>query len=97
MVPYALRRLLLVLPTLFCVLLINFLIVQITPGGPIDQMIAKASGMIGDSGITDGLLDSGGVSSTYRGARGLPQEFIQELEKQYGFDKPPVERFFFNG
>ncbi|MDC0348849.1 microcin C ABC transporter permease YejB [Alphaproteobacteria bacterium] len=94
MTPYIFRRLFLVFPTLFFVLLINFLLVQITPGGPIDQMLAKASGMMGEGGITDGLIESGETSSTYRGARGLPQEFIRELEIQYGFDKPPVERFF---
>jgi microcin C transport system permease protein len=94
MIPYIFRRLFLVFPTLFFVLLINFLLVQITPGGPIDQMLAKASGMMGEGGITDGLIESGEASSTYRGARGLPQEFIKELEIQYGFDKPPVERFF---
>ena len=94
MIPYIFRRLFLVFPTLFFVLLINFLLVQITPGGPIDQMLAKASGMMGEGGITDGLIESGETSSTYRGARGLPQEFIKELEIQYGFDKPPVERFF---
>lgn len=94
MIPYVLWRLLLIFPTLFFVLLINFLLVQITPGGPIDQIIAKASGMI-EGGISDTLIDSGTESSsTYRGARGLPQEFIAELEKQYGFDKPPMERFF---
>ena len=93
MFPYVLRRLLLVIPTLFFILLVNFLIVQITPGGPIDQMIAKASGMM-EGGLGDNLVESATESETYRGARGLPQEFIQELEKQYGFDKPPLERFF---
>ncbi|HCI48391.1 MAG: microcin ABC transporter permease [Alphaproteobacteria bacterium RIFCSPHIGHO2_01_FULL_41_14] len=94
MMPYVFRRLFLVFPTLFFILLINFFLVQITPGGPIDQMIAKASGMV-EGRLSDNLIDSGAdSSSSYRGARGLPQEFIQELEKQYGFDKPPLERFF---
>ncbi|MFN7662276.1 MAG: microcin C ABC transporter permease YejB [Alphaproteobacteria bacterium] len=93
MLPYILKRLALLFPTLFFILLVNFLIVQITPGGPIDQMLAKISGMVEGAGSGE-LTESGEESDTYRGARGLPQDFIVELEKQYGFDKPPVERFF---
>lgn len=93
MLPYILKRLAFLFPTLFFILLVNFLIVQITPGGPIDQMLAKISGMV-EGGGSGELTESGEESATYRGARGLPQDFIVELEKQYGFDKPPVERFF---
>ena len=94
---YIARRLLLIIPTLFGILVINFAMVQFVPGGPIEQIIANIEGQ-GDvfesfAGSGD---DSGGMneaSEDYIGARGLPPEFIAELEKEFGFDKPPVERF----
>ncbi|MGI3169356.1 microcin C ABC transporter permease YejB [Pseudooceanicola sp. C21-150M6] len=97
---YILRRILLVLPTLFGILVINFALVQFVPGGPIEQIIAQQQGQ-GDvfgsfsGGQTDmGLESSAGNSSeTYAGARGLPPEFIAQLEKEFGFDKPPLQRF----
>ena len=92
---YILRRLLLVIPTLFGIMVINFTLTQFVPGGPIDQIIANLEGQ-GD--VFEGF--SGGGSETletedtnYIGGRGLPQEFIEELEREFGFDKPPVERF----
>lgn len=105
---YILRRLLLIIPTLLGILLVNFLIIQMTPGGPVEQMIAKVQGFGGDatariSGNTGGETNLGqqynnmqgaGGSSKYRGAQGLPPEFIAELEKMYGFDKPAHERFW---
>jgi microcin C transport system permease protein len=96
---YIIRRLLLMIPTLFGVMVINFAIVQFAPGGPVEQMIAKVSGMnqaatarIG--GGTAGDLSGGGSNSKYRGAQGLDPKFIAELEKQFGFDKPPMTRFW---
>ena len=99
---YILRRLLLIIPTLLGVLIINFVLVQFVPGGPIEQAIARAQGQ-GDTfgsfagGQGDaGMGGSGGgdpQSEEYIGARGLPPEFIEKLEKEYGFDKPPLERF----
>lgn len=94
---YIARRLLLVIPTLFGILVINFSLVQFVPGGPIEQIIANIEGQ-GDvfesfAGTGD---DSGGSNEAnydYIGARGLPPEFIAELEKEFGFDKPPLERF----
>ena len=95
---YIVRRLLLVVPTLFGILVINFVLVQFVPGGPIEQIIANLEGQ-GDvfesfAGSSD---DSGEASSNlgeeYVGARGLPVEFIAELEKEFGFDKPPIQRF----
>ena len=98
---YILRRLLLVIPTLFGILLVNFTLTQFVPGGPVEQAIARFQGG-GDvfGGFAGGNDDAGGSNldtasdSTYVGARGLPPEFIAELEKEFGFDKPPVERFF---
>ncbi|MFY2823194.1 microcin C ABC transporter permease YejB [Ruegeria sp. MALMAid1280] len=95
---YILRRLLLVIPTLLGIMIVNFTLVQFVPGGPIEQIIAQMEGG-GDvfEGIAGGGSDieqqSGGVNDRYVGARGLPPEFIEELEKEFGFDKPPLERF----
>ena len=99
---YIIRRLLLIIPTLVGIMLINFALVQFVPGGPVEQAIARIQGggdVFGgfagennDAGVTDDLAR--GSDSTYVGARGLPPEFIAELEKEFGFDKPPVQRFF---
>ena len=98
---YILRRLLLIIPTLIGIMLINFTLVQFVPGGPVEQAIARAQGG-GDvfGGFAGESNDAGtdsldtGSDSNYIGARGLPPEFIAELEKEFGFDKPPVQRFF---
>ncbi|MEJ6404460.1 microcin C ABC transporter permease YejB [Yoonia sp. 2307UL14-13] len=92
---YILRRLLLVVPTLLGIMILNFSLTQFVPGGPIEQIIAQMEGG-GDvfEGIAGGgseLLDGG--DSDYAGARGLPADFIEELEREFGFDKPPLERF----
>ena len=97
---YILRRLLLIIPTLLGILLVNFTLVQFVPGGPVEQAIARAQGQ-GDvlEGITGAGSDTGvddlstGSDSQYIGARGLPPEYIKELEAEFGFDKPPVQRF----
>jgi len=107
MLAYILRRLLLIIPTLFGIMVVNFLIVQLAPGGPIEQIIAQLQGTaveatarIGGSAGGDlqaqSLRDQpGGANATsrYRGARGLDPEFIKQLEKEFGFDKPLPERF----
>nr|WP_245167383.1 microcin C ABC transporter permease YejB [Dickeya fangzhongdai] len=98
-----LRRLLLVIPTLWAIITINFFIVQVAPGGPVDQAIASIE-MGQGSGFSAGG-DGGGlargpgggkpsVENTYRGARGLDPEIIAEITKRYGFDKPLHERYF---
>jgi microcin C transport system permease protein len=98
---YIIRRLLLIVPTLFVIMLVNFLIVQMVPGGPIEQLISKLdhadvaatarfSGEVGDLARTSAVSTGG---KTYRGAQGLPPEFIEELEVQFGF-KPVHVRFF---
>lgn len=102
---YLLRRLLLVIPTLFGIMVINFIIIQAAPGGPVEQMIAKVRGsnidatsrLTGGGGESFQSLEQMGEShsfeSKYRGAQGLDPEFIKKLEKMFGFDKPPLERF----
>ncbi|MBO6825511.1 MAG: microcin C ABC transporter permease YejB [Sneathiella sp.] len=106
MLAYIFRRLLLMIPTLFGIMVLNFVVVQFAPGGPIEQIIAEIQGTavgatarIGGSGSGDVTTgQSGGPStggeSAYRGAQGLDPQFIAELEKQFGFDKPAHERFF---
>ncbi|MEP1588023.1 MAG: microcin C ABC transporter permease YejB [Tateyamaria sp.] len=95
--PYILRRLLLVIPTLLGILLVNFTLTQFVPGGPVEQAIARAQGggdvFGGFAGGGDGEQEAQGATEGYAGARGLPPEFIAELEKEFGFDKPPVQRF----
>ncbi|SFR36969.1 microcin C ABC transporter permease YejB [Litoreibacter janthinus] len=95
---YILRRLLLVIPTLIGIMIVNFALTQFVPGGPIEQIIANLEGQ-GDvfegfsGGSNDSQLESLSTDSKYEGARGLPPEFIAKLEKEFGFDKPPLERF----
>jgi microcin C transport system permease protein len=100
MIAYALRRILLMIPTVLAIMVVNFFIVQAAPGGPIEQMLSRLKGT--DIAATERITGAGGELKTqqtsggesrYRGARGLDPAFIKELEKQYGFDKPPVERF----
>ena len=93
---YIARRLLLVLPTLLGILVINFALTQFVPGGPIEQVLANMEGQ-GDvfesfSGTSSEVAEAS-ETNDYVGARGLPPEFIAELEKEFGFDKPPLERF----
>lgn len=96
---YLLRRILLMVPTIFGIMAISFLVVQFAPGGPVEQVIARLQGQAGDglggggADIGNSQLDVGGESSRYRGAQGLDPEFIASLEKQFGFDRPPLERF----
>ncbi|HLT02462.1 MAG TPA: microcin C ABC transporter permease YejB [Geminicoccaceae bacterium] len=103
MLAYIVRRLLLVIPTLFGIMVLNFVVIQAAPGGPIEQLIAQIQGTAVEatarvSGTAIGELQQGAPlgeqASRYRGARGLPPEFIAELERLYGFDKPAHERFF---
>lgn len=95
---YILRRLLLIIPTLLGIMTINFFIVQIAPGGPVEQAMAQYQG-IGDSNTTriasstNSEIKQGGESK-YRGSQGVDPEYIKALEKLYGFDKPIVERYF---
>ena len=94
---YIARRLALIIPTLLGVMVINFFLVQFVPGGPIEQVIAQMEGQGNVFGAVDGGaadVNVGAVENErYQGARGLPPEFIAQLEREFGFDKPPLERF----
>ncbi|MEO8557692.1 MAG: microcin C ABC transporter permease YejB [Rhodospirillales bacterium] len=105
MASYIIRRLLLLIPTLLGIITINFLVVQLAPGGPVEQILSEVRGKGGDatSRFSGSGSDTGQQArqpttsveaSTYRGARGLPKEFIDQLQKQFGFDKPLHERYF---
>lgn len=90
---YIIKRLLLIPVTLFGILLINFAIIQLAPGGPVEYMLAQYKGM--DTSAT-GNIHSGTPnlnSEKYQGAKGVPEDLVKELEKQFGFDKPVHERF----
>ena len=105
MTAYIVRRFALMIPTLLGIMLISFIIIQFAPGGPIERIIAQLNGTNVDATARIGGSTTGdfsrmaqpgqdsGVNSRYRGARGLDPELIKSLEKQFGFDKPPVERF----
>jgi microcin C transport system permease protein len=108
MTAYIVRRLLFMIPTIFGIMLVSFVVVQFAPGGPIERVIAQLSGT--DTGATSRISGSpggdfgargavpgsaqGDINSKYRGAQGLDPAFLKSLEKQYGFDKPAYERFF---
>ncbi|PPR47640.1 MAG: Inner membrane ABC transporter permease protein YejB [Alphaproteobacteria bacterium MarineAlpha5_Bin9] len=106
MTAYIVRRLLLVIPTLFGIMLLNFAVVQIVPGGPVEQMIAKITGTAIESTARFSGSDEGetlrsfdntstdNIDSKYRGAQGLDEDIIKEIEKMYGMDQPPLNRFF---
>lgn len=102
MLAYALRRLALIPLTLLGIMAINFVVAQLAPGGPVEQMIARIEGNTPGSAqrVSGGGGDSlakarprEGATGAYRGAQGLDPAFIKEIERQFGFDKPPLERF----
>jgi microcin C transport system permease protein len=107
MTAYIVRRILFMIPTIFGIMLVSFVVVQFAPGGPVERVIAQLSGT--DTGATSRISGSSSgdfanrgamsgaqaeVNSKYRGAQGLDPAFIKSLEKQFGFDKPAYERFF---
>ncbi len=107
MLAYIVRRLILLLPTLVGIMLLNFVVINAAPGGPIEQVLARVQGTAaqatariggGGQGEAGGAVARSGqpssaTSSKYHGARGIDPAFIAELERQFGFDKPPHERF----
>jgi microcin C transport system permease protein len=101
MLAYIARRILLMIPTLLGIMLIAFTIVQFAPGGPVERIIAQLQGNeAGSSRVSGGGGDFSSAAraqstgqSAYRGAQGIDPEFIAELNKQFGFDKPAPERF----
>jgi microcin C transport system permease protein len=98
MTAYLLRRLILIVPTLFGIIAINFVVVQFAPGGPVEQMIAQLKGHGGSAeGRMSGMGGSEAAAPTeqggYRGARGLDPHIVADIRKMFGFDKPPLTRF----
>ena len=104
---YIAKRILLMIPTLFGIMLISFAIIQFAPGGPVERVLAQLAGTdVGATARIGGGTGGGEVgggqvagaggsegSFKYRGAQGLDPEFIKKLEAQFGFDKPTHERF----
>ena len=94
---YIARRLLLMVPTLLGIMTVSFLIVQFAPGGPVERVIAQIQGA--DMSATSRIDNSGGLASQADAsandyaAQGLDPEYVKELEKTFGFDKPPLERY----
>ncbi len=88
MVVYSIKRILLMIPTLFGVMLVTFVVTQFVPGGPVEKLIAEMEGH-GKGGEAAVAM----TSSLYRGGSGLDQERVAKLRELYGFDRPPVERF----
>lgn len=108
MLKYILKRILLIIPTLFGIIIVNFAIIQAAPGGPVEQAIAKIQGSdknfterftssakdFSNEGTQNSTISNSASSIKYRGAQGIDKEVIQKIEKIYGFDKPVYERFF---
>ena len=107
MLAYIVRRIALMVPTILGIMLVSFVVIQFAPGGPVERVIAQLTGedVSATQRVSGGGSDFSGagaaaqagaaadMSSKYRGAQGLDPAFIKELEKQFGFDKPPHERF----
>jgi microcin C transport system permease protein len=98
MLAYAIRRILLMIPTLFAIIVVNFFIIQAAPGGPVDQMIAQLKGR---GNVTARVTNGGGefaaggnATSQSRASRGIDPALLARLNKLYGFDKPPLTRFW---
>ena len=93
---YIAKRLLLVIPTLFGILLLNFVVIQAAPGGPVEKTLAELQGI--GTGGTGGSFAGGSADTmtggNYQNAKGLPPELVERIEKMYGFDKPAPERFW---
>ncbi|EJZ58630.1 ABC transport system, permease component [Pseudomonas fluorescens R124] len=89
---YSLRRLLLIVPTLLAILLVNFVIVQAAPGGPVEQAIARLQGIGVSAAVGGGHVETIGGES--RATRGLDPKLVADIERQYGFDKPAGERLW---
>ena len=78
----------LMIPTLFGVMLLTFLVTQFVPGGPVEQMMSQMEGL-----AKGGEVSAAGASM-YRGGSGLDADRVEQLKELYGFDKPPITRFF---
>jgi len=90
---YILKRLLLMIPTLFGILLITFIVIQFVPGGPVEQMVAQLQGRDAAGGEVGARAAAAPGLGGYRGRQGVDAAKIEEIKKLYGFDKPAHERF----
>jgi len=90
---YILKRLLLMIPTLFGILLITFIVIQFVPGGPVEQMVAQLQGRDAAGGEVGARAAAAPGLGGYRGRQGVDAAKVEEIKKLYGFDKPPLERF----
>ena len=90
---YILKRLLLMIPTLFGILLITFIVIQFVPGGPVEQMVAQLQGRDMAGGEAGGRTAAAAGLAGYRGRQGVDAAKVEEIKKLYGFDKPAHERF----
>jgi microcin C transport system permease protein len=90
---YILKRLLLMIPTLFGILLITFIVIQFVPGGPVEQMVSQLQGRDAGGGEAGGRAAAAAPGAGYRGRQGVDAAKVEEIKKLYGFDKPPHERF----
>ncbi|HEY6431095.1 MAG TPA: microcin ABC transporter permease, partial [Acetobacteraceae bacterium] len=95
MAAYLVRRLLLVVPTLFGIITINFFVVQFAPGGPVEQVMAQLRGHGNVSALSgpSAEIGSAGGQGSYRGSSGLDPHVLEDIRKMFGFDKPPLTRF----
>nr|WP_315597897.1 microcin C ABC transporter permease YejB [uncultured Cupriavidus sp.] len=87
MLAYLLKRILLMIPTLIGVITLTFVVIQFVPGGPVEQMMMELKGR-------GGAGEASGGGAEYRGRRGVDPDKIKEIQALYGFDKPPLERYF---
>ncbi|CAM3596717.1 Inner membrane ABC transporter permease protein YejB [Pseudomonas reidholzensis] len=94
MLGYSVRRLLLIIPTLLGILLVNFAIVQAAPGGPVEQAIARMQGLDMAQDLGGATVDSFATTATSSASRGLDPRLVADIERQYGFDKPPLQRLW---
>jgi microcin C transport system permease protein len=86
MLAYLLKRILLMIPTLIGVITLTFVVIQFVPGGPVEQMMLEMKG--------GRCAEASGGGAEYRGRRGVDPDKIKEIQALYGFDKPPIERYF---
>ena len=108
MLAYLVRRLLLIVPTLFGIMVVNFIIVQAAPGGPVELMIARIEGTAVEATARSAARAAGRQAGAVRPGRragrrrrprstaaraGIDPELIRQLERQFGFDQPAPERF----
>lgn len=85
---YLFKRLLLMIPTLLGVVTLTFLVIQFVPGGPVEQMMTELRHGQGGHG------EASGGGGAYKGSQGVDEERLKEIKALYGFDKPPLERYF---